>query len=42
VKKPNPPLEMDRREAALLGTLRGFAAPAAPQLAVVSQLKVTK
>jgi len=30
---PNPPLERDRREAALLGSLRGFAAPAAPQLA---------
>lgn len=29
----NPPLERDRREAALLGSLRGFAAPAAPQLA---------
>ena len=29
---PNPPLERDRREAALLGSLRGFAAPAAPQL----------
>ena len=31
--RPNPPVERDRREAALLGTLRGFAAPAAPHLA---------
>jgi hypothetical protein len=30
---PNPPLERDRREAALLGSLRGYAASAAPQLA---------
>ncbi len=28
----NPPVERDRREAALLGSLRGFAAPAAPHL----------
>jgi hypothetical protein len=28
----NPPLERDRRQAALAGTLRGFAAPAAPDL----------
>ena len=31
--RPNPPVEWDRREAALLGSLRGFAAPAAPHLA---------
>ena len=31
-QRPNPSLERDRREAALLGPLRGFAAPAAPQL----------
>jgi len=30
---PNPPVERDRREAALLGSLRGFAAPAAAHLA---------
>ena len=29
---PNIPVERDRREAALLGSLRGFAAPAAPHL----------
>ena len=29
----NIPVERDRREAALLGSLRGFAAPAAPHLA---------
>ena len=29
----NPPVERGRREAALLGSLRGFAAPAAPHLA---------
>ncbi len=31
--RPNPLLERDRREAALLGPLRGVAAPAASQLA---------
>lgn len=30
---PNPPLEWDRLPAQPAGTLRGFAAPAAPQLA---------
>jgi hypothetical protein len=30
---PNPPVERDRLQAALAGTLRGFAAPAAPHLA---------
>ena len=30
--RSNPPVERDRREAALLGSLRGFAAPAAPHL----------
>ena len=30
---PNPPLERDRLPALPAGTLRGFAAPAAPQLA---------
>ena len=30
---PNLPLEWDRQQAALVGSLRGFAAPAAPQLA---------
>jgi len=29
----NPPVERDRLPAALAGTLRGFAAPAAPHLA---------
>ncbi len=29
----NPPVERARREAALLGSLRGFAAPTAPHLA---------
>jgi hypothetical protein len=31
-KTPNPSVERDRREAALLGSLRGFAAPAAPHV----------
>ena len=31
--RSNPPLERDRRQATLTGALRGFAAPAAPQLA---------
>ena len=31
--RANPPVERDRREASLLGALRGFAAPAAPHLA---------
>ena len=30
---PNPSVERDRRQAALAGSLRGFAAPAAPHLA---------
>ena len=30
---PNPPVERDRRQAGLAGSLRGFAAPAAPHLA---------
>lgn len=30
---PNPPVERDRQPAALVGSLRGFAAPAAPHLA---------
>jgi hypothetical protein len=30
---PNPPVERDRQQAALVGSLRGFAAPAAPHLA---------
>lgn len=30
---PNPPVERDRLPAALAGSLRGFAAPAAPHLA---------
>jgi hypothetical protein len=29
----NPPVERDRQQAALVGSLRGFAAPAAPHLA---------
>ncbi len=29
----NPPVERDRREAAVLGSPHGFAAPAAPHLA---------
>jgi hypothetical protein len=29
----NPPVEWDRQPAALVGSLRGFAAPAAPHLA---------
>lgn len=32
-KKPNSSVERDRPQAALVGSLRGFAAPAAPQLA---------
>ena len=31
--RPNPPVERDRQQAALVGSLRGFAAPAAPHLA---------
>lgn len=30
--KANPPFESARLQAALAGSLRGFAAPAAPQL----------
>ena len=29
---PNIPVERDRQQAALVGSLRGFAAPAAPHL----------
>ena len=30
---PNPPVERDGQPAALVGSLRSFAAPAAPHLA---------
>ena len=33
INRSNIPLERDRQQAALVGSLRGFAAPAAPQLA---------
>lgn len=32
-QRPNPPVNPDRLQAALAGTLRGFAAPAAGYLA---------
>lgn len=39
-ERPNPPLERDRRQPELAGSLHGFAAPAAPQLLRYVQSKI--